>query len=103
MRVTATYIGGPTALIEISGVRFLTDPTFDPAGSSYETPVYTLRRTIGPALAPEALESIDAVPLSHSHHFDNLDRAGRMTLARARRVLVPTMGAERLGGASTDE
>lgn len=56
MRVTATYIGGPTALIEFSGVRFLTDPTFDPAGSSYETPVYTLCKTIGPALVAEALE-----------------------------------------------
>ena len=101
MRVTTTYIGGPTALIELSGVRFLTDPTFDPAGSSYETPVYTLRKTIGPAVAPDALEPIDAVLLSHDHHFDNLDRAGRTMLARARRVLVPTAGAERLGGAST--
>ena len=101
MRVTATYIGGPTALIEISGVRFLTDPTFDPAGSSYETPVYTLRKTMGPALPAESLEPIDAVLLSHDHHFDNLDRAGRAMLARARRVLVPPAGAERLGAAST--
>src|SRR5690348_3723069 len=100
MRVTATYIGGPTALIEISGVRFLTDPTFDPAGSSYETPVYTLRKTIGPALGPESLDPLDAILLSHDHHFDNLDRAGRAMLARARFVLVPPAGAERLGGAS---
>jgi L-ascorbate metabolism protein UlaG (beta-lactamase superfamily) len=27
-----TYIGGPTALIEIGGMRLLTDPTFDPPG-----------------------------------------------------------------------
>jgi len=26
---TITLIGGPTALIEIGGFRFLTDPTFD--------------------------------------------------------------------------
>lgn len=25
-----THIGGPTVLIEINGVRILTDPTFDP-------------------------------------------------------------------------
>ena len=101
MRVTATYIGGPTALIEVSGVRFLTDPTFDPAGSSYETPVYTLHKTMGPALPPESLGPIDAVLLSHDHHFDNLDRAGRVMLTAARRVLVPPAGAERLGNAAT--
>jgi L-ascorbate metabolism protein UlaG (beta-lactamase superfamily) len=44
--IKATYIGGPTALIEIDGLRFLTDPTFDPAGTTYETPVYTLRKTL---------------------------------------------------------
>ncbi|HKW46267.1 MAG TPA: MBL fold metallo-hydrolase [Gemmatimonadaceae bacterium] len=100
MRVTATYIGGPTVLIEISGVRFLTDPTFDPAGSSYETPVYTLHKTIDPALTPDALEPIDTILLSHDHHFDNLDRSGRAMLPRARRVLVPPEGAKRVGGAS---
>jgi L-ascorbate metabolism protein UlaG (beta-lactamase superfamily) len=41
--IRATYIGGPTILLEIAGLRFLTDPTFDAAGSEYPTPVYTLR------------------------------------------------------------
>ena len=27
-----THIGGPTAMIEVGGIRLLTDPTFDPAG-----------------------------------------------------------------------
>ncbi len=26
------YLGGPTALVDIAGLRLLTDPTFDPAG-----------------------------------------------------------------------
>src|SRR5689334_4720747 len=98
MNVTATYIGGPTALIEIDGLRFLTDPTFDPAGTSYELPIYTLRKTRGPALSPEAIGEVDAVLLSHDHHFDNLDRAGRAMLSRAGRVIAPPAGAERLGG-----
>ena len=34
-----TYIGGPTALLELAGLRLLTDPTFDPAGTEYRTPV----------------------------------------------------------------
>ena len=33
-----TLIGGPTALIEIAGFRFLTDPTFDEPGE-YKLPV----------------------------------------------------------------
>ena len=28
-RCSVTYIGGPTALIDVGGVRLLTDPTFD--------------------------------------------------------------------------
>jgi L-ascorbate metabolism protein UlaG (beta-lactamase superfamily) len=72
-----TYVGGPTALIEWGGVRLLTDPTFDPAGAAHTTPASTLRKTQGPALAPEALGRVDAVLLSHDHHFDNLDASGR--------------------------
>ena len=93
-----TYIGGPTALLEVGGLRLLTDPTFDPGGSEYRTPVYVLRKTQGPALAPEAVGAVDVVLLSHDHHFDNLDHAGRRLLATAARVLTTTAGAGRLGG-----
>jgi L-ascorbate metabolism protein UlaG (beta-lactamase superfamily) len=82
-----TYIGRPTALIEIAGLRLLTDPTFDPAGSEYKPGAYTLRKTQGPALTVESLGNIDIVLLSHDHHFDNLDNAGRSLLVRAGRVL----------------
>ncbi|HSQ28907.1 MAG TPA: MBL fold metallo-hydrolase [Gemmatimonadaceae bacterium] len=97
----ATYIGGPTALIEVSGLRLLTDPTFDVAGTTYETPVYTLRKATGPAVGANALGTIDAVLLSHDHHFDNLDRAGRAVLSQARQVFAPAVAAERLGGGAT--
>jgi L-ascorbate metabolism protein UlaG (beta-lactamase superfamily) len=93
-----TYIGGPTALLELGGLRLLTDPTFDPAGSEYPTPVYVLRKTQGPALSPEALGRVDAVLLSHDHHADNLDHAGRRMLAAAARVLTTSAAAGRLGG-----
>lgn len=92
-----TYIGGPTALLEIGGMRLLTDPTFDPAGSEYPTPVYTLRKRQPPAIAASTLGRIDVVLLSHDHHFDNLDRAGRALLREARTVLTTPAGAERLG------
>jgi L-ascorbate metabolism protein UlaG (beta-lactamase superfamily) len=93
-----TYIGGPTALIEVGGFRLLTDPTFDPAGSEYPTAVYTLRKTQGPALGVDDIGEIDAVLLSHDHHFDNLDVSGRAMLASARKVITTPAGAERLGG-----
>lgn len=92
-----TYLGGPTALLEVGGLRLLTDPTFDPAGTRYPTPVYTLVKTQGPAIRPEELGAVDAVLLSHDHHFDNLDHAGREYLTRAGVVLTTSAGAERLG------
>ena len=93
-----TYIGGPTALIEIGGLRFLTDPTFDPAGSRYPTSEYVLRKTQGPALPPAGLGELTAVLVSHGHHFDNLDHAGRELLAHAPLVLTTVAGATALGG-----
>ena len=97
----ATYVGGPTAILDVAGLRFITDPTFDAAGTNYETPVYTLHKGGAPAVASDALGDIDAVLLSHDHHFDNLDRAGRALLSRARHVFVPPAGAERLGAGAT--
>lgn len=93
-----TYIGGPTAIIQLAGVRFMTDPTLDPGGTDYPTPVYTLHKTQSPAIAPTAIGVIDAVLLSHDHHFDNLDRAGRDSLSEAGVVITTKAGAERLGG-----
>ncbi len=92
-----TYVGGPTALIELGGLRLLTDPSFDPAGAEFRAPAYTLRKTSGPAVAAHALGPLDAVLLSHDHHFDNLDAAGRALLPRAREVLTTVAGAGRLG------
>ena len=101
MQTTLTYIGGPTMLSEIAGLRLLTDPTFDPGGSSYETPAYTLEKVQDPAVAASALGSLDAVLLSHDHHFDNLDRAGRALVSTAPCVLTTMIAAERLGSNAT--
>jgi L-ascorbate metabolism protein UlaG (beta-lactamase superfamily) len=48
--IKMTYIGGPTALFEVAGLRFLTDPTFDPKDSEYRTNVYTLHKLKAPAI-----------------------------------------------------
>jgi L-ascorbate metabolism protein UlaG (beta-lactamase superfamily) len=98
--VRITLIGGPTALLEVDGMRLITDPTFDPPGSEFTKGPVTLRKTAGPALAPGQLEPIDAVLLSHDQHFDNLDRSGREFLPRARHILTTPSAASRLGGSS---
>lgn len=92
-----THIGGPTVLIELAGWRILTDPTFDPPGRRYTFGWGTSsRKTAGPALAAADLGDIDLVLLSHDHHADNLDDAGRGTLAAAGTVITTVPGARRL-------
>jgi L-ascorbate metabolism protein UlaG (beta-lactamase superfamily) len=99
MGVRLTHVGGPTVLIELAGWRLLTDPTFDPAGGKYRFGWGTgSEKLAGPALAPADLEPIDAVLLSHDHHDDNLDAAGRALLPQAGTVVTTVPGAKRLGG-----
>ncbi len=75
-----TYVGHATVLIEIEGVRLLTDPV--------------LRRRVGPlvrhgaAPAPSTSESVDAVLISHMHR-DHVDVGSLRTLGRGVRLLVP--------------
>ena len=93
-----THVGGPTALIEIGPWRLLTDPTFDPPGDHYSFGLGTgSRKLSGPAISSEAIGPVDAVLLSHDHHDDNLDRAGRALLATVPRVITTVPGAGRLG------
>ncbi|OLT04538.1 hypothetical protein BJF90_22180 [Pseudonocardia sp. CNS-004] len=94
-----THVGGPTVLIEFGGWRILTDPTFDPPGRRYVFGWGTSSRKLaGPAVGADALGSIDAVLLTHDHHGDNLDDAGRALLPSAGSVLTTVAGAGRLGG-----
>jgi L-ascorbate metabolism protein UlaG (beta-lactamase superfamily) len=92
-----TLVGGPTALFGYGGLRWLTDPALSPPGE------YSggLVKTTGPALELAAIEPIDVVLLSHEHHSDNLDPAGREFLPRAGRVLTTVEGAEQIDGNAT--
>jgi L-ascorbate metabolism protein UlaG (beta-lactamase superfamily) len=97
--VRITHIGGPTALIEIGGWRLLTDPTFDAPGRRYDFGWGTSSRKVtGPAIPAAEPPPIDAVLLSHDHHDDNLDDAGRALLPSAGIVVTTVSGARRLGG-----
>jgi L-ascorbate metabolism protein UlaG (beta-lactamase superfamily) len=90
------YLGGPTAILEIGGLRLLTDPTFDPPGE-YPIGERVLTKTEGPALERRQIGRVDAVLLSHDQHPDNLDRAGREYLRTVPVVFSTAAAQERLG------
>ncbi|MEU2582001.1 MBL fold metallo-hydrolase [Streptomyces avermitilis] len=94
--VEILYVGGPTAVVELGGVRLLTDPTFDAPGE-YPTGSRKLVKTAGPALPPADLAPVDAVLLSHDQHPDNLDGAGRTYLTEAPLTLSTASAYERIG------
>ncbi len=97
--VRLTHVGGPTVLIEVDGWRLLTDPTFDPPGRRYYFGWGVgSRKLSGPAIAPGELGPIDAVLLTHEHHEDNLDPAGRAVMGSAGVVITTMSGAATLGG-----
>ncbi|WP_206787032.1 MBL fold metallo-hydrolase [Amycolatopsis sp. MtRt-6] len=92
-----TFSGGPTALLELGGVRLLTDPTFDPPGD-HPIGERVLVKTEDSALTEAAVGAVDAVLLSHDQHPDNLDDRGRAYLATVPLTLITPSGAARLGG-----
>jgi L-ascorbate metabolism protein UlaG (beta-lactamase superfamily) len=70
-----TYIGHATLLLDIGGVRILTDPNFDPKLGRI------LPRVSPPGIALEQLPTLDAILLTHAHadhlSFDSLERLPR--------------------------
>jgi L-ascorbate metabolism protein UlaG (beta-lactamase superfamily) len=97
--IRITHVGGPTALIEVGGWRLLTDPTFDPPGRSYRFGWGTgSRKLAGPAIPATEIGPVDAVLLTHEHHDDNLDTAGRALLPAAGTIVTTVSGAARLPG-----
>jgi L-ascorbate metabolism protein UlaG (beta-lactamase superfamily) len=88
-------VGGSTAIVELAGLRLITDPTLDaPSQPTDGLP----RRTTSPALTADALGRLDVALVSHDQHPDNLDAGGRALLAEIPLVLTTTVGAARLGG-----
>lgn len=88
-----TYLGTATLALEVGDVRLLTDPVFDPIGARYDfgpwyAPAtwFSSEKTYRSPVSTTEVGDFDAVLLSHDHHADNLDLAGRCLVADARRV-----------------
>jgi L-ascorbate metabolism protein UlaG (beta-lactamase superfamily) len=85
----ATWLGHSTVLIEIDGLRVLTDPVWGPRASP--------SRLVGPRrfqpvpVALGAMPSIDVVVVSHDH-YDHLDYPTIRELARSDVPFVTSLG-----------
>ncbi len=79
-----TYVGHATVLIELDGVRFITDPVL-------RSRVGPLRRH-GTSPDPALTDNVDAVLISHLHH-DHADLPSLRLLTQGARMFVPP-GAE---------
>ena len=81
------YVGHATVLVELDGVRILTDPLL-------RKRVVHLRRAV--ALPESPPSSIDAVLISHLH-YDHLDFPSLVRLGRVPRLVVPRGAAKLIG------
>lgn len=81
-----TYVGHSTVLIELDGVRVLTDPLLRKRFLHVERRV--------PRVDPLLVRAVDVVTISHAHH-DHLDRPSLRTLDPDVTLVVPR-GARRL-------
>lgn len=63
----ATVLGGPTAVIDIGGLRIVSDPTFDEPG-----PHGYLTKTAGPVVDEAGVGAADIVLVSHDAHPDTV-------------------------------
>ncbi len=99
METKLTYLGGATYLIEVGSFRFITDPGFDPKGTEKsEGPGHDLKKSMAPPVPADEIGRIDAVFVSHAHHYDNLDNTGKAMLPKWGRVITTPDSAEALGG-----
>jgi len=93
--IKVNYLGGPTVLLEIEGVRFMSDPTLDDAGNKYQmTPTVELEKTEAPYL--KDFGAVDYVLLTHDTHQDNLDTKGRELLTKVKKVYTTKDAAENI-------
>ena len=76
-----TYLGHASLLVEMDGMRLLTDPVFRPY-------IYHLRRT-SPSPDAAAYRDVDAVLISHLH-YDHLDIPTLKTLGDVPLIYVPS-------------
>jgi L-ascorbate metabolism protein UlaG (beta-lactamase superfamily) len=75
-----TFVGHATVLVELDGVRILTDPVLSHR-------LFLLKRLVAPGIPAGGLPPLDLVLVSHGHH-DHLDVPSHRRLARQETTVV---------------
>jgi L-ascorbate metabolism protein UlaG (beta-lactamase superfamily) len=97
MELIATHVGTATVLLELAGVRILTDPVLGAPHDHHFGFGMRSRHLRAPALSRAALPPLDLVLLSHDQHGDNLDEEGRALLESVPHLVTTKVAARRLG------
>jgi L-ascorbate metabolism protein UlaG (beta-lactamase superfamily) len=79
--VSITFVGHATVMITTPGVRVLSDPLL-------ERSLYGIPRAKAAGIAPEDLDDVDLVLITHAHR-DHLSRASLLRVARKALLVVP--------------
>jgi L-ascorbate metabolism protein UlaG (beta-lactamase superfamily) len=87
--VALSFLGHATALIDVMGVKVLTDPVV-------RSRLMFLRR-VGPPVPPAVYDGVDVVVISHLHH-DHCDLPSLAKLGGDPWIIVPSGGVNLLGG-----
>ncbi|MDQ3699057.1 MAG: MBL fold metallo-hydrolase [Gemmatimonadota bacterium] len=87
-RLTITWVGHATFLVQVGGANVLTDPMWSDRASPWRW--LGPRRWVAPGIALDKLPPVDAIVVSHDH-YDHLDRA------TVRRLAASHPGAQWLG------
>lgn len=88
-RLRVTWLGHSTTLIELDGLRVLTDPIFGPAASPFSEngPL----RWYEPVIDLDRLQPVDVVLISHDH-YDHLDQPTIAVMADWETTFVAPLG-----------
>lgn len=95
MRIAATWVGHSTFLLQMGGIRFITDPHF--SDSCSPLPLRRFQRQTPPGLEISQLPPVDAILLSHNH-YDHLDLASLRAIAPGRDIFCPLGVSQSLQG-----
>lgn len=94
--VTVGWVGHSTVLINLYGVKILTDPVLGPQiGVQLGPWQIGPKRHVDPALDPEELDRVDLILLSHAH-MDHLDLPTLGKLAHPKTQVITARGTSRL-------
>jgi len=96
-KISTTWVGHSTVLIQTAGLNILTDPFFSDRASPFR--FMGPKRVRNPGIAMADLPPIDVILLSHNH-YDHLDQPALRTLAKnhSAKLITPLGNSRHVSG-----